>query len=85
MINYDFTRYAEKEFLKLSPPIQKRIINKLEFFLSHSNPLAFATNINTAATQATYRFRIGDYRVIFDWEETGILILRVGHRREIYR
>ena len=85
MINYDFTRYAEKEFLKLSHTIQKRIVKKLEFYLSQPNPLTFATNITTLTTQATYRFRIGDYRVIFDWEGTGILILRVGHRREIYR
>ena len=33
----------------------------------------------------SYRFRIGDYRVVFDLEEDQIVILRVGHRREIYR
>jgi mRNA interferase RelE/StbE len=32
-----------------------------------------------------YRFRIGDYRVIFDIQEDEIIILRVGHRREIYK
>ncbi len=85
MIKYDFTGFAEKEFLKLSPVVQKRIIKKLEFYLSQSDPLTFAKNIATPTPQATYRFRIGDYRVIFDREEDGILILRVGHRRDIYR
>jgi len=33
----------------------------------------------------TYRFRIGDYRVIFDIEGKDIVALRVGHRRDIYR
>jgi len=33
----------------------------------------------------TYRFRIGDYRVIFDIEEKEIVVLRVGHRKDIYR
>jgi mRNA interferase RelE/StbE len=33
----------------------------------------------------TYRFRIGDYRIIFDIEDEEIVILRVGHRKEIYR
>ena len=84
MINYDFTRYAEKEFFKLSRAVQKRIIKKLEFYLSQPDPLIFAANIATPAPQATYRFRIGDYRVIFDLEDEGILILRVGHRRDIY-
>jgi len=85
MIRYDFTRIAEKEFLQLSPAFQKRIIKKLEFYLSQDDPLAFAKNIATLAPPATYRFRIGDYRLIFEREKDGILILRVGHRREIYR
>ncbi len=33
----------------------------------------------------SYRFRIGDFRVIFDIEKDEIVVLRVGHRREIYR
>lgn len=32
-----------------------------------------------------YRYRIGDYRVIFDIVGEDIVILRIGHRREIYR
>ncbi|MEX5248079.1 UNVERIFIED_CONTAM: type II toxin-antitoxin system RelE/ParE family toxin [Kocuria sp. CPCC 205295] len=33
------------------------------------------------------RFRIGDYRVVYDVvdDELVVLILRVGHRREVYR
>ncbi len=85
MIKYDFTRSAEKEFLNLSRAVQRRIIKKLEFYLSRADPLAFAKNIATPAPQSTYRFRVGDHRVIFDREEDGILILRVGHRRDIYR
>lgn len=33
----------------------------------------------------TYRFRIGDYRVIFDFDKDNIVILRIGHRKEIYK
>jgi mRNA interferase RelE/StbE len=33
----------------------------------------------------TYRFRIGDYRVIFDLVEEQLIVLRVGHRSDIYR
>ncbi len=33
-----------------------------------------------------YRLRVGNYRVLFDvnWEAKEILILKVGHRREVY-
>jgi mRNA interferase RelE/StbE len=33
----------------------------------------------------SYRFRIGDYRVIFDVVDEKIIILTLGHGREIYR
>jgi len=33
----------------------------------------------------SYRFRIGDYRVIFDIEGDEIVVLRVGHRKDIYK
>lgn len=32
-----------------------------------------------------FRFRIGNYRVIFDLDDSMVTILDVGHRREIYR
>uniref|UniRef100_A0A7C3MKC3 Type II toxin-antitoxin system RelE/ParE family toxin n=1 Tax=Dictyoglomus thermophilum TaxID=14 RepID=A0A7C3MKC3_DICTH len=33
----------------------------------------------------SYRFRIGNYRVIFDIDGENIIILRIGHRKEIYK
>jgi mRNA interferase RelE/StbE len=32
-----------------------------------------------------YRFRIGDYRIIFDLANDMLYVLDVGHRKEIYR
>ena len=32
-----------------------------------------------------WRYRVGDYRVIFDIEGRKIIVLQIGHRREIYR
>lgn len=84
MIAYDFTKHAEKEFFKLPKDIQKRIINKIESYLKNPNPLLFAKRLEGIYPPA-YRFQIGDYRAIFDWEGDKILITKVGHRREIYR
>ena len=83
MISYDFTKVAEREFLKLPKDAQRRIIKKVEFYLSAPNPLAFAKRL-TGDSLASYRFQIGNYRAVFDWEGKSILITRVGHRREIY-
>ncbi|HET7453536.1 MAG TPA: type II toxin-antitoxin system RelE/ParE family toxin [Thermoanaerobaculia bacterium] len=32
-----------------------------------------------------FRLRIGDYRVIYAKREGGFLVLRIAHRREVYR
>ena len=83
-MDYEFSSRARKDIKKLSPEIAKRIIKKLDYFVSAPNPLEFAESlINIEIGQ--YRFRVGDYRITFDVEGEKIVILKVGHRREIYR
>ena len=84
MIRYDFTRQAERMFLGLPRDIQRRILLKVEHYLAQPNPLAFAKRI-VGSPVPSYRFQIGDYRVIFDWEADRILLTKVGHRRDVYR
>lgn len=49
-----------------------------------NNPFKYSEKLTNSAI-GTYRFRVGDYMVIFDIENNNIVILRVGHRKEIYR
>lgn len=83
-MKYLFRHTFEKKFLKLDRSVQKRIIEKLEFFISTVSPLIFAEHL-TNHEIGSYRFRIGDYRVIFDLEEDILVVLDLGHRREIYK
>jgi mRNA interferase RelE/StbE len=32
-----------------------------------------------------YKLRVGDYRVIYARTEKGFLVLRIGHREDVYR
>lgn len=81
---YQFTSQSFRQLEKLPKKTQKRIINKLDFFCK-KNPLLYADKL-TDLSIGSFRFRIGDWRVIFDLEEENTLtILLVGHRREIYR
>lgn len=83
-MKYEFTNSGAKDLERLPLEIQKRIFKKLDYFTSSKNPLIFAENlINFEIGQ--YRFRIGDYRVIFDIEDDMLVILSIGHRREIYK
>jgi len=84
MYTYQFKSRALKDIKKLPKNIQKRIISKLDYYIKTPNPLAFADNlINFEIGQ--FRFRIDNYRVIFDIEDNVLIILTLGHRREIYK
>jgi mRNA interferase RelE/StbE len=61
--------------------VKKRIdANLLRF---KDNPIQYAKR-QTNPELGSYPFRIGDYRVIFDTEGNDIVVLRNGHRKEIY-
>jgi mRNA interferase RelE/StbE len=34
--------------------------------------------------ESAFRLRMGDYRVLFDVEGRGIIVRKIGHRREVY-
>lgn len=50
-------------------------------------PYPFGVKHLIASDVAQYRIRVGDYRILYDVNERTktIIILRVGHRRDIYR
>ena len=75
---------AAKEIKKLPKQIQKRLKVKLEWFISQDNPLIYAEHL-TKPADAQYRFRVGTYRVLFDVEGKAIVILKVQHRKDVYR
>jgi len=77
-----YTQRAIKNIQGLEPNIKLRIGKTLKRY--EGDPLNFAEKL-TDPRLGTYRFRIGDYRAIFDIEGEEIVILRVGHRRDIYR
>jgi mRNA interferase RelE/StbE len=77
-----YTDRAVKDIKKLDIIARRRLRKALEK-LSIS-PLKYSTKLINSKI-GEYRFRIGDYRVIFDLVDGEIVILRVGHRREIYR
>jgi mRNA interferase RelE/StbE len=83
-MSYDlvYTQRAIRDIEKLDPKIKKRLGNVLLRY--REDPLRHAEKL-TDSKLGTYRFRIGDYRVIFDIEDNEVVVLRVGHRKEIYK
>jgi mRNA interferase RelE/StbE len=77
-----YTNRAIKDLKRIDEKIKQRIGNTL---LRYSkDPLKYAEKL-TDPRLGTYRFRIGEYRIIFDLESTDLVVLRIGHRKDIYR
>jgi mRNA interferase RelE/StbE len=60
----------------------RRVIEKLERALS-ADPHAGIPL--TGEFHGLFKFRIGDYRVIYTKTHEGVLVLRIGHRKDVYR
>ena len=79
-----FSERAKKDWNRLERSVQNQLRKKIAFYLENGQPLKFAEKLQVPSL-GEYRFRIGDYRMIFDLEGNTILVLRVGHRKEIYK
>ncbi|MBI4130509.1 type II toxin-antitoxin system RelE/ParE family toxin [Candidatus Roizmanbacteria bacterium] len=84
MIRYEFTKRADRELQRFPLEIQRRIIIKIKFYCTAPEPLHFAKKIESEE-KFMYRFRIGTYRVIFEWNNDMITVVKVAHRREAYK
>ncbi len=77
-----YTQTAVEDIKKLDTVVKKRIKKKLEEY--SVKPLVFSKKLTNSAI-GSYRFRIGNYRIVFDSDCDKIIILRIGHRREIFK
>ena len=77
-----YTERAVRDISKLDSLTKERIRKALEKY--SETPLDYALKMADPAL-GNYRFRIGEYRIIFDIEGNDIVVLRAGHRKDIYR
>jgi mRNA interferase RelE/StbE len=82
-----FLGKALQDLKKIDRPYQKIIKEKL--LILAENPGILKNNIKrlTGGKEDYYRLRVGNYRVIFEKKESElvVLIVRIGHRGEIYQ
>jgi mRNA interferase RelE/StbE len=82
MYKFLIAKRALKDLDNLDSNTKIRIVSKLKEY--SVDPFANCSKLSDSKI-GTYRFRIGDYRVIFDIDDVNIVVLRIAHRREIYK
>lgn len=75
-----YEKEALKELDKLESSISRRITKKIDEM--SENPTS--CDIKKLKASDYYRLRVGDYRIIFIFDNNLIKILKIGHRQQIY-
>lgn len=80
----EYKSSVKKELRKLTITDRSAIIHKIELLKDNPNPEGSA---KLKGSRDLFRIRHGDYRVIYQIQKNVLLIIiiRIGHRREIYK
>ena len=80
----EFRPAAARALRKLRKVEQKRIGARIDALAANPRP-AGANQL--AGPEKLYPVRVGDYRIIYQIRDAVLLVLvvRIGHRREVYR
>jgi len=77
-------RQAERDLKKLAGEVFHRIVREIKNLAHTPRPQGCRKLTDSGAD---YRIRVGDYRVLYEVDDRArqVKILKVGHRRDVYR
>jgi mRNA interferase RelE/StbE len=80
----EWKRSAIKELEKLPRPMISKIVSAVDNLSSNPFPQGVR---KLMGTESSYRIRLGDYRVLYTVAEKRLImeIIRVGHRKDVYK
>jgi mRNA interferase RelE/StbE len=84
----ELSEEADRQLDKLDRQVSRRILKFLhERIAELENPRSIGEALHGPRFGEFWKYRVGDYRLICSIEDEKILILvlRIGHRREIYQ
>ena len=80
--NIVYKKSVQRDLKKVSKAEADRILNEIEQELSKN---ADAYPVLKGQFAGLRKYRIGDYRVIYAIVGDDCLVLRIGHRKEVYK
>lgn len=80
----EFTTRAAREFRQLPEATRRRIAVRIDALTVNPRPQGAR---KLTGTDDLYRLRTGDYRILYQIEDRVVLVtvIRIGHRRDVYR
>lgn len=84
----EFAKGAQKDLAKLDAPGRDWILRFLAERVENSDdPRNLGAALKGPVAGRYWKYRVGDYRIVCDLQDGLFLVLvvRVGHRREVYR
>lgn len=84
MYQLEITRQAQRQLGRLPASIAARVQTAIQGLASNPRPRG---SLKMSDMKNGWRIRIGNYRVIYDIHDDvlRVIIIRVGHRRDVYR
>lgn len=79
-----FAPAANRQFRKLTPQVQKRLKPRIDALADNPRPPGV---VKLKGSEELYRIRAGDYRIIYEIQDIGlvILVVKIGDRRDVYK
>ena len=84
MYKVEYLESVIKDDIPKLPKVEKRRIQKAIEERLIQNPIRFGKPLRYSL-KGCRRMRVGHYRIIFKIETKVILIVKIGHRKEIYQ
>ena len=84
----EFTAAAQHDLKKIDSTNAKRILIYLTTrVVAADDPRSLGSRLMGTEFEGVWRFRVGDYRILTRMERNilTVIIIEIGHRREIYR
>jgi mRNA interferase RelE/StbE len=84
----EFSEPAVRELNKLDPQNSQRILKfLLERVAKLDDPRSIGKALQGPRFGELWRYRVGDFRIIcrMEDEKLVVLVIRIGHRKDIYR
>ena len=79
-----FSKEAYKDIQKIDHTVKHQLYKKILYFKGLDDIKVVAKKLHNHDI-GEYRLRVGNFRIIFDLNKHTIIILRIQHRKDVYK